>query len=316
MISSFIVGLSVKNVDLVWGTTPPIFQSATAWLLARVKRVPFLLEVRDLWPAFAIAVGVLKNKILINASLWLEAFLYQHADCVMVNSPGFINHVTERGAKSVHLVPNGVDPAMFFPDDSGKLIRQHYNLAEKFVVLYAGAFGLSNDLGIILEAAHDLKSNSNIHFLMVGDGKEKANLQKHAFELALNNITFCPPMPKSEIQDYFAASDLCIAILKPIELYKTTYPNKVFDYMAAGRPVLLAIDGVIRKVVEDGQAGIVIPPGDPQAMATAILNASKTPGQSRQMGCNGRQYVQKYFNRNDTAVQLENLILKLRRSNG
>ena len=115
MAGSFFIGLGVRNVDLVWGTSPPIFQGLTAWLLARLKRVPFLFEVRDLWPTFAIAVGVLKNPALIKLSTWLEGFLYRHADRVMVNSPGFETHVKERGARLVELVPNSADPGMFDP---------------------------------------------------------------------------------------------------------------------------------------------------------------------------------------------------------
>ena len=110
MISSFLIGLGVKNVDVVWGTSPPIFQGVTGWALARLKRVPFLFEVRDLWPEFAIAVGVLRNRTLIRLSLWLERFLYRHADLVMVNSPGYVSSVMERGAQKVELVPNSADP--------------------------------------------------------------------------------------------------------------------------------------------------------------------------------------------------------------
>ncbi len=132
MLSSFITGLGVKNVDLVWGTSPPIVQGLTAWLLARLKRVPFLFEVRDLWPAFAIAIGVLKNPLLIRITLWMEKFLYQRADRVMVNSPGFIQHVTARGARWVELVPNGADPAMFSPEDRGENFRRENNLDGRF----------------------------------------------------------------------------------------------------------------------------------------------------------------------------------------
>ncbi len=315
MVSSFFVGLNVRNVDLVWGTTPPIFQSFTAWLLARLKRVPFLLEVRDLWPAFAIAVGVLRNPFLIKLSLWLESFLYRHADTVMINSPGFIEHVTSHGARQVELVPNGVDTGMFTPQASGEVIRQKYGLADKFIVLYAGAHGLSNDLGIVLQAAGRLKENDNIAFLFVGDGKEKPNLQKQAAELNLPNVIFIPPVAKSEMNAMLAATNLCIAILKPLELYKTTYPNKVFDYMAAGRPVLLAIDGVIREVVEAGNAGVAVPPGDPEAMANVILKLSTSPDICLSMGRSGREYVEKYYDRKHTALLLEALLLKLRRSN-
>ncbi len=119
MASSFWLGLGVKNVDVVWGTSPPIFQGVTAWALARLKGAKFLFEVRDLWPQFAVAVGVLTNPILIRMSEWLERFLYRHADRVMVNSPGYREHVEVRGAKRVTLVPNGADPSMFDPDDDG-----------------------------------------------------------------------------------------------------------------------------------------------------------------------------------------------------
>ncbi len=151
MFSSFWIGLGVRNVDLVWGTSPPIFQGATAWALARLKGVRFLFEVRDLWPQFAIAVGVLKDPLLISASEWLERFLYRQADQVLVNSPGFIAHVRDRGAKLVDLVPNGADPSMFDPADDGAAFRHANQLEDKFVALYAGAHGLSNDLDVVLD---------------------------------------------------------------------------------------------------------------------------------------------------------------------
>ena len=142
MASSFWLGLGVKNVDLVWGTSPPIFQGVTAWALARLKGAKFLFEVRDLWPQFAIAVGVLTNPILIRMTEWLESFLYRHADRMMVNSPGYVKHVQARGRKRVELVPNGADPSMFDPADEGTTFRQSYKLGDKFVALYAGEPGV------------------------------------------------------------------------------------------------------------------------------------------------------------------------------
>ncbi len=319
MISSFLTGLSVRHVDLVWGTSPPIFQGVTAWLLARLKRVPFLFEVRDLWPAFAIAVGVLKNPLLVGASLWLERFLYRHADQVIVNSPGFIDHVTRRGARQVELIPNGADPAMFAPDSCGSDFRSRHGLDGKFVALYAGAHGLSNDLGILLEAACRLKGQDHIRFVLVGDGKEKSNLQKQAALLRLDNLLFLPAVPKSAMTDVLAASDACIAILKPIEMYKTTYPNKVFDYMAAGRPVILAIGGVIREVVESAQAGLYISPGDPTALAGAVEMLAGDPALARKQGMAGLQFIKDHFDRGQLAQQLtaviENMSKKHARKN-
>jgi glycosyltransferase involved in cell wall biosynthesis len=200
MISSFFLGLKVKKVDLVWGTSPPIFQGWTAWMLARLKRVPFLFEVRDLWPEFAIAVGVLKNPTLIKMSLWLEKFLYRHADRVVVNSPGFVDHVKSRGAQSVELIPNGADPAMFVAPNSGESFRKKHHLENSFVTLYAGAHGMSNDLSVVLDAAKSLESKPEIKIVLLGDGKEKPNLQVRAEMMRLENVLFLPPVPKSEMR--------------------------------------------------------------------------------------------------------------------
>ncbi len=311
MISSFLIGMGIKDVDLVWGTSPPIFQGLTAWLVARLKRVPFLFEVRDLWPAFAVAVGVLNNPVLIKLSSWLERFLYRHADLLVVNSPGYITHVKERGARQVKLVPNGADTTMFNPGVDGQVFRQQHGFDGKFVALYAGAHGMSNDLGVLINAAGILRSRADILIVLLGDGKDKALLQDEARQLGLQNILFLPPVPKLDMPSALAAADACIAILKPIELYKTTYPNKVFDYMAAGRPVLLAIDGVIRQVVEAGGAGIPVPPGDPDAMAHAILQLADNPRLARSMGHQARAYVETNFDRNTLAAKLLKIMLKL-----
>ncbi|MBP9040787.1 MAG: glycosyltransferase family 4 protein [Anaerolineaceae bacterium] len=311
MFSSFFIGLGVKNVDVIWGTSPPIFQGWTAWLLAKFKRVKVLFEIRDLWPAFAIAMKVLKNPFLIYLSNWLEKFLYRHADLLVVNSPGFINHIKERGGKNINLVTNGVDPTMFDPEDKGTKFRQEQGLQDACIMLYAGAHGVSNDLEVILKAAALTELNPQIVYVLVGDGKEKINLMNTAREMHLNNIYFIPPVPKDEMSGVMAAADACIAILKPVEMYKTTYPNKVFDYMAAGRPVLCAIDGVIREVVETAKAGVFVPPGDPQALAKAVVYISNHAAEARQMGLNGRAYVSEHFNRAKNAVDMENLLLSL-----
>lgn len=303
MLSSFLAGIQLQHVDLVWGTSPPIFQGLTAWLLAKLKKVPFLFEVRDLWPAFAIAMGVLKNPVLIKGSLWLEKFLYRQSNKVIVNSPGYIEHVTKYGARFVQLIPNGADPDMFLPSSDEKIFRKKMNLENQFIVTYAGAHGPSNNLEIVLQAAYILKEQKDIYFLLVGDGKEKKSLQAKAKQLGLENVIFIPPVPKLEMSRILAASDICIAILKPLDWYKTTYPNKVFDYMAAGRPVVLAIDGVIRDVVENANAGIFVKPDDPSSMAQAVSFLYEHPEQRLQMGKNGRNYVIHHFNRDHIAKQ-------------
>ncbi|HMX17759.1 MAG TPA: glycosyltransferase family 4 protein [Anaerolineales bacterium] len=312
MLSSFWVGLGVKNVDLVWGTSPPIFQGVTAWVLARIKGAKFLFEVRDLWPQFAIAVGVLKNPVLILLSEWLERFLYRRADRVMVNSPGFLEPVTSRGAKRVELIPNGADPSMFDPNNDGMEFRRSNQLTDKFVVLYAGAHGMSNDLEVVLDAAALLVDRNEIQLVLLGDGKEKPALMARAQKMDLTNVTFLPSVPKTEMASALAGADACLAILKPLEEYKTTYPNKVFDYMAAGRPVVLAIDGVIREVVEAAGCGIFAAPGSADEVANAIRQLAADKKESRIMGLQGRDYLQKNFSRAAIGEKLLGLLEDLR----
>lgn len=311
MFSSFMIGLSIKDVDAVWGTSPPIFQGGTAWALARLKRAKFLMEIRDLWPEFAVAVGVLTNPLLIKSAEIFERFLYRSADQLMVNSPGFIQHIESKGGESLILVPNGADTAMFDPAADGAAFRAQHGLENKFVALYAGAHGMSNDLGIVLQAAQELADQPEIAIAFVGDGKEKANLQQQAADLNLSNVYFIPPIPKAEMKAALAAADACIAILKPIEMYKTVYPNKVFDYMAAGRPLVMAIDGVARTVVDKAGAGIFAEPGNPAALAAVIRQFAADPIKARQMGLAGRAYLEHHFNRNILAAQLETLLVNL-----
>lgn len=145
----------------------------------------------------------------------------------------------------------------------------------------------------------------------LGDGKEKTNLQARAAEMSLENVVFIPPVPKDEMSNAIAAADVCIAILKPIEMYKTVYPNKVFDYMAAGRPVVLAIDGVIREVVDAARAGIAVPPGNPHALAETLQAFERDRQLGPPLGQNGRAYVEQHFDRVDLANRLLEIMITL-----
>jgi glycosyltransferase involved in cell wall biosynthesis len=302
MLSSLWYALTLKSPDVVWGTSPPIFQVITAWLVAKVKQKPLVFEVRDLWPAFAVQVGVLRNRFLIAASEWLEQFLLRQADVVVVNSPGFVSHVRQRGAKRIEIIPNGSDVELFaLPPDENDFRRAN-GLEGKFVVLYAGAHGMSNDLDQVLAAAEELRTVAEIVFVLVGDGKEKPRLQQKAVDLKLTNVLFLPPVAKTDMAKVIHGADVCLAILKPIPLYGTVYPNKVFDYMAAGKAVLLAIPGVIREVIEEHRAGIAIPPGDSHALAEAVLFLSHNLELVLQLGCNGQRAIEEHYNRKKLAA--------------
>ncbi|RCK75549.1 MAG: Glycosyltransferase [Anaerolineae bacterium] len=303
MVTSLWYAFKLPSPDVVWGTSPPIFQVITAWLVAKLKRKPLLFEVRDLWPAFAVQVGVLRNRFLIAASEWLERFLLRQADQVVVNSPGFVAHVSQRGAKSVAIVPNGSDVDLFSIREGGDHFRRAYGLEDKFVVLYAGAHGLSNDLDQVLAAAEELRTVAKIVFVLVGDGKEKPRLLQKAAELGLTNVLFLPPVAKTEMAKVIHGADVCLAILKPIPLYGTVYPNKVFDYMAAGKAVLLAIPGVIREVIEEHRAGVAVPPGDAHALAEAVLFLAQNLELVAEFGRNGQRAIEGHFNRKKLAAE-------------
>ena len=313
MLTSVWTAMSVKNVDLVIGTSPPIFQAVSAWIVSVIKWRPLLLEIRDLWPEFAIDMGVLKNPVLIWLAKRLERFLYARANHLLVNSPAYRDYLIGLGISpsKISFIANGVDPEMFQVENGIFDLRDEYKLHGKYIVIYAGAMGMANNLEVVIEAAALLANVPDVHFLMVGDGKDRSKLESLSFQANLANITFTGPRPKSEMPRILATSDACLAVLRDIPMFRTTYPNKVFDYMAAARPVILAIDGVIRQVVEAAAGGIPVPPGDPKAMADAIHSLYLNQARSTQMGQSAREYVIKYFDRNQQAQQFSKLIAQM-----
>jgi len=312
-ISSLIKALTVGRVDVVIGTSPPMFQAVSAWLLSVLRRRPFLLEIRDLWPEFIIDMGALRNRLMIGVSRRLESFLYSRATHIVVNSPAYVDYLVKKGVeqKRITLLPNGVDPTMFDPAADSNGIRPRFELEGKFVVVYAGAMGPANHLDLLVEAAEELKADVAVRFLIVGDGKERKRLEAAAKSRRLENILFVGAQPKREMQSFLAAADACVAVLQDIRMFRMTYPNKVFDYMAAGRPVVLAIDGVIREVVEKAGAGIYADPGDAKALADAVRFLVVHNDERAQMGRRGRSYVVEHFNRAKQSEQFVDLLQRV-----
>ena len=319
MISSFLKAIFAKNVDVVMGTSPPIFQAVSAWLVSVIRRRPFILEVRDLWPAFLVEMGVLKNRLLIKVFKWLELFLYNRACHIIVNSPAYEDYLIDQGMarQKITVVPNGVDPSMFNPDGDGAQFRDKHQLGDCFVLTYAGAIGKANDIDTLLEAARILiKDHEDIRILLIGSGMERNRLESVASQYNISNVQFLGSIPKPELAMALAASDACVATLKNIKMFSTTYPNKVFDYMAAGRPTILAIDGVIREVIERANGGIFVTPGTPGQLAAAILELYHDRDQCSAMGRNAREYVVKRFNRDDQAQSFKELVFRLAHQKG
>ena len=305
MFSSVWAALQVKDIDLIMGTTPPIFQAVSAWFVALVRRKPFLLEVRDLWPEFAISMGVLKNPVVITLAHWLEKFLYARAAHILVNSPAYKEYLVGKGVpeKKITFIPYGTDIDMFNPHVDGTSVREKLGLQDTFMVLYAGAMGQAHDLYTILRAAKCLREESQIRFVFFGAGKERANLEAEAQRLELRNVLFAGICPKKEMPFVIASADVCLAILQNIPMFRTTYPNKVFDYMASARPTVLVIDGVVREVIEASGGGVFVEPGNAELLAKTILDLSKDPQRVKQMGENARAYLVKNLDRRDKLAE-------------
>ncbi|WKZ41726.1 MAG: glycosyltransferase family 4 protein [Anaerolineales bacterium] len=314
MFSSIWTALRVKDLDLVMGTTPPIFQAVSAWVVAALRHKPFLLEVRDLWPEFGISMGVLKNPVIIALSRWLEMFLYRRATHILVNSPAYRDYMLAKGVpeNKVTYIPYGTDVDMFNPSIDGSSIRRELKVEDKFVVLYAGALGQANDIDTLLRAAERLKKEESISFVLFGDGKERTHLENEAQRMDLHNVIFAGTRPKKDMPRIVASADACLAILQDIPAFRTTYPNKVFDYMAAGRASVIVIDGITRELIETSRGGVYVKPADDAMLAQKILELSQNPARVKERGANAREYLVRNLDRrdklNETLGLLERLI--------
>ena len=313
MFSSIWTAMRVKDVDLVLGTTPPIFQAVSALVVASLRGKPFLLEVRDLWPEFGISMGVLKNPLIIALSRWLENFLYKRADHILVNSPAYREYMLAKGVpdNKVTYIAYGTDVDMFNPSIDGSSIRKELKVEDKFVVLYAGALGQANDIDTLLRAAERLKKEERIRFVLFGDGKERAHLETEAKNKNLTNVIFAGTRPKKDMPLIVASADACLAILQDIPAFRTTYPNKVFDYMAAGRASVIVIDGITRELIEASQGGVYVHPADDVMLAQKILELSQNPAQVKAMGASAREYLVKNLDRRDKLNETLGLLEKL-----
>ncbi len=307
---SCFTGLRVGPVDVVLATTPPIFQLPSTWLVAVCRRAPFVLEVRDLWPDFAIGMGVLKNRLLIGLARTIEWFFYRRATHLVANSPAYCDYLVDGGIprETTTFIPMGVDIRLFSPESDGAGVRKEHSLGDKFVVTYAGSLGIANDLDTLIDAAQLLQdSEPDIQVFIAGGGKERQRLETRVRDLGLTNVTFGGSFAKENVGEVLAASNVCVATLLDIPEFRTPFPNKVFDYMAAGRPIVLGIDGVIRDVVEKANAGLFVQPGDGRALAETVVRIKSSPEMATEMGRAGRRCAEQQYDVQLQAERFENV---------
>ena len=306
-----LAGLSLPAFDVALVYSPPLPLALAAWALCRCRRRPVVVNIQDLFPQSAIDLGVLKNSHLIRIFRRLESFLYRRADLVTAHSEGNRRYILQAGGDPgrVEVIPNWIDTEAIKPASRHHGLRAELGLDEKFIVSFAGIMGFSQDLETVLQSAELLKDQRDIAFLLVGDGVEKPKLAAIAREHNLDNVYFLPMQPKEKYPEVLAASDVCLATLRQ-EVRTPVVPSKILSIMAAGRPVLasLPLAGDAPRLIEAARCGISIAPGEPQAMAEAILQLYRDREQGELMGARGREYVVRHFSLEHCAKILENCL--------
>jgi glycosyltransferase involved in cell wall biosynthesis len=311
MFSSILQGtIATKKQDLLVASSPPFLVGVAGFVISRLKRIPFIFEVRDIWPASIVQLGQIKNKMIIHLLEWIELFLYRRAAKVVCVTDSFVEDIKARGIpeSKMAVIKNGVDLVFFKPDSLNLELQNQLNLKGKTVVSYIGTHGLSHALDKILDAASLLHNHKELVFLFIGDGAEKEKLIKKSQLLKLNNVRFLASVNKSELSKYYSISDILLVPLRGIPLFKTVIPSKIFEIMAVKKPILLSVDGESRQIVEEAGAGMFVEPENPQDLKDKILELIANPEKVKNMGENGRLYVEKYFDRDRLADQYLDLI--------
>src|SRR4029077_2722311 len=307
-VSSASTGLFLSRPDVVIATSPQLLVGFSGWWLARCKRVPFVFEVRDLWPESLAAVGMGNQDSLLHRSLARVAgFLYRNSERVAVVTPAFKDYLVEHWhlpPTKIAVVQNGVDTELFSPQATNPNLRSKLGAEGKFVVSYIGTMGMAHALDTLVEAADRLQeSYPEILFLLVGDGADKERIVSLARSRRLSNLRFVDQQPREKIPSYICASDACLVLLKKTELFKTVIPTKMLEFMSCAKPVILGVDGQARHILEEAGAGITIDPENAVALAEAIRRLKADAAACRMFGQNARAYVMERASREQSAKQ-------------
>lgn len=301
-------GLFVRSIDVIFATSPPLPVGLAGWLIASAHGSRFVLDVRDLWPAAAQALGELQRPTLLRLAARLERFLYRHAARVTAVTRGFVRHITAivGDAGKVVWLPNGATTQLFDPARRDEALRGRLGIEDRFVVLFAGNHGIAQALETVLEAAELLRDHPEPLFCLLGEGPVKAELEERARLLALPNVRFLPALPLADVTPYLTMADALLVTLKRDAVFDTFIPSKLFDFMACARPVILMVNGEAREILDASGGGVWVMPEDGAGLAKTVLDLTQRPAEERRrMGEMGRHYVLANYTR---AAQGERLL--------
>jgi colanic acid biosynthesis glycosyl transferase WcaI len=319
-LSAALTGLTLPKQDVVIGTSPQLLCALAGWWIAWSMRRPFVFEVRDLWPESLAAVGAGGEGTFLHRTLGaIAGFLYRKADRIVVVTPAFKDHLIGQWkvpAEKISVVENGVETDLFRPDPaSAAEIRKELKLEDRFLICYIGTMGMAHGLETLIAAAEEMQTVlPNATFLVIGEGAEKQHIVDLASARRLSNIQFLGQQPRERIPAYISASDVCLVMLKKTDLFKTVIPTKLLEYMACARPVIVAVDGQSRQIVEEAKAGVFVPPEESQELVKAVCGLERDRATRDEMGARGRPYIVSKLSREKTARDYVSVLESLSRS--
>ena len=305
-----------RRPDVIVATSPQFFAAIGGYVMARLFRVPFVLEVRDLWPESIVAVGAVRRNALIRFFERIERYLYHHSDHIVVVTHAFQRHIEERGVASekISVLKNGFDlQALCEPLDEAQMsrMRRELGLEGKFVASYIGTIGMAHGVEVMLEAAQRC-ADPDVVFMVVGTGAEREKLVARQAELQLPNLRIVEKQPKQLVPYLLALSDVSVVHLKDSPLFRTVIPSKIFEAMAMKKPIVLGVEGETREIIEEAGAGIPIRPEDAGALVEAVTRLRNDRALYERMGESGLAYVRRHHDRRDLAERYWEILENVR----
>ena len=298
--------------DVVAATSPQFFAAVAGWLVGAMRRVPFVFELGDIWPASIVAVGALRESAALRLIERLELFLYRRAACVVALTPAFKRNLERRGIDpaKIAVVINGVDLDRYAPAERDGDFTRAWDLEDAFVIGYVGTHGMAHGLTNVLDAAERVRDAPRIRFMLVGDGAERDGLIKAANERGLANVVFVPPQPKESMPVVWSVCDAALVHLRNLEAFTEVIPSKMFEAMAMGLPIVLAVpDGEASRILAADGAGVHVAAEDPAALADAVRDLADNADRRRALGQRARDAAPRHTRERQAEEMLRTLQL-------
>ena len=295
----------LPKTNVVITTSPQFFNGLAGYFVSRAKRAPWVLEIRDLWPESILAVGAIRNEVLIKVLRWLEHFAYRKADRIVPVTDAFAAYMRHGGipGEKIVVIKNGVELGLFQRDTSGEAMRAKHGLEGKTVAAYFGTHGMAHHLETVLEAAQIVAGDPRIVFVLVGDGAERARLFELKNQMGLSNVLMIDQQPKEAMPALWAMADISLVLLRKTDLFKTVIPSKIFEAMGMATPIILGVEGESRELVQAAGAGLIIEPESAEELAAAVRRLADDPDEAKALGQQGYDYVCANFDRRVLAAR-------------